>query len=104
VDGTLDRLVATGTVLGLFEDWDCMVCERQLHPGDTLVLYTDGITEACNEADEEYGEQRLVEVLERCRELDSHALLGAIVDEVRRFSPLEQQDDITVLVARCRGN
>jgi serine phosphatase RsbU (regulator of sigma subunit) len=58
-------------VLGLFEEWDCAVGERQLRPGDLFVLYTDGVTESFNEAEEEFGEQRLVEaclmIVARCR-------------------------------------
>jgi serine phosphatase RsbU (regulator of sigma subunit)/catechol 2,3-dioxygenase-like lactoylglutathione lyase family enzyme len=103
-DGKLERLHSTATVLGLFKDWDCSVGERRLLGGDTLALYTDGITEAFNDAQEEFGEPRLVEALRRHRELPSRDLLASIVDEVRRFSPREQHDDITLIVAKCRGN
>ena len=75
-----------------------------MSPGDILALYTDGITESFNEAGAEFGEERLVEALRRNRELSSSALLTAIVDEVKKFSPLEQHDDITLIVARCRQN
>lgn len=44
--GDVERLPATATVLGLFEDWDCSVAECELASGDVLVIYTDGITEA----------------------------------------------------------
>lgn len=73
-----------------------------IYSGDLLALYTDGITESFNAAEEEFGEQRLVEALRHHRELPSSALLAAIVDEVRQFSPLEQHDDITLIVARGR--
>ncbi len=102
-DGSLERLPSTCTVLGLFQDWQCSIGERRLCPGDTLVLYTDGITEAFNPAGEEFSEQRLVEALRRHRELPSQALLESVVNEVRRFSPQEQHDDITLIVARCRA-
>jgi serine phosphatase RsbU (regulator of sigma subunit) len=102
VDHTVERLDATGTVLGLFEDWDCEMGERTIYSGDMLALYTDGITEAFNHAEEEFGEERLVEVLHRHRELPSTALLDAVVEEVRRFSPQEQRDDVTMIVAKCR--
>jgi serine phosphatase RsbU (regulator of sigma subunit)/catechol 2,3-dioxygenase-like lactoylglutathione lyase family enzyme len=101
-DHTVERLDATGTVLGLFEDWDCEMGERKICSGDMLALYTDGITEAFNHAEEEFGEERLVEVLHRHRELPSTALLDAVVAEVRRFSPQEQRDDVTMIVAKCR--
>jgi len=101
-DNSLERLNSTGTVLGLFEEWDCSIGESQMSPGDILALYTDGITESFNAAGEEFGEERLVEALRRNRELSSSVLLAAIVDEVKKFSPLEQHDDITLIVARCR--
>lgn len=100
-DDTLERLDSTCTVLGLFKEWDCSIGERRLLPGDTLALYTDGITESFNDADEEFGEQRLIEALWRNRELSSQELLPAVVDDVRRFSPREQHDDITLIVAKC---
>jgi len=100
-DNSLERLIATATIMGAFKDWDCSLDECQLAPGDTLVLYTDGITESFNPADEEFGEVRLVEALRRHRHLPSQAMLTAIVDEVRHFSPHEQHDDITLILARC---
>lgn len=103
-DHTLERLDSTCTVLGLFEDWDCAFEERQLLPGDTLALYTDGITESFNAADEEFGEQRLIAALRRHQALPCQTLLRELVNEVRTFSPREQQDDITLIVARCREN
>jgi serine phosphatase RsbU (regulator of sigma subunit) len=103
-DNTLERLDSTATVLGLFKDWDCSIGERRLFPGDTLALYTDGITEAFNPAEEDFGEHRLIAALRRHRELPSQSLLASIVDEVRQFSPHEQHDDITLIVAKCRSH
>ena len=103
-DCSVERLDATATVLGIFKDWDCEIGECQLHPGDTLALYTDGITESYNSADEQFGEQRLIEALQRHCEVCSQAALAAIVDEVQRFSPHEQHDDITLIVAKHRGS
>jgi serine phosphatase RsbU (regulator of sigma subunit) len=102
-DNTIERLDSTATVLGLFPEWDCSIGERQLLLGDIFTLYTDGITESFNDADEEFGERRLIAALRRHRELPSSALLAAIVDEVRLFSPKEQHDDITLIVARRVG-
>lgn len=101
-DGALEWLESTCTVLGLFHDWECSMSECQLFPGDTLVLYTDGLTEAFNEAGEEFGEHRLVETMQRHRELASSHLLASVVSDVQQFSPGEQHDDITLIVARCR--
>ena len=89
-------------MLGLFEEWNCSIQERQLLPGDTLALYTDGITESSNDAGEEFGEQRLSEALRRHQGLPAQRLLASVVDEVRHFNPNEQQDDITLIIANCR--
>jgi serine phosphatase RsbU (regulator of sigma subunit)/predicted enzyme related to lactoylglutathione lyase len=99
-DDSLERLASTCTVLGLFDKWDCSMGESRLLPGDTLALYTDGVTESFNDAGEEFGEERLVEALRRRRESSSQDSLAAIVDEVRQFSPREQGDDITLIVAK----
>jgi len=102
-DSTVERLHSTCTVLGVFKEWDCAVEECGLFPGDTLVLYTDGVTESFSESGEEFGEPRLIEALRRNCELTARGLLEALVDEVRRFSPNEQHDDITVIVGKCGG-
>jgi serine phosphatase RsbU (regulator of sigma subunit)/predicted enzyme related to lactoylglutathione lyase len=103
-DNTLERLDSTCTVLGLFQEWDCAIEERRLFAGDILALYTDGVTDSFNEAGEEFGERQLIETLRRHRELSAQVMLAAIVDEVQRFSPHEQHDDITLIVAKCRGD
>jgi serine phosphatase RsbU (regulator of sigma subunit) len=100
-DDTLERLESTSTVMGLFEQWDCVIEERELYPGDTLLLYTDGATECSNHAGEEFGEERLLETLKQHRELSSQELLAAVTGRVRQFSPYEQADDITLMVAKC---
>jgi serine phosphatase RsbU (regulator of sigma subunit)/uncharacterized glyoxalase superfamily protein PhnB len=101
-DGALERLNSTATVLGLFPEWSCSVEECMLRNGDVLALYTDGITEAFNSAEEEFGEQRLTELLRQHRELTAQAMLTAILDEVQQFSAQKQHDDITLIVAKCR--
>src|SRR2546430_9196734 len=62
-DSSIEKLDSTCTVLGLFKEWDCSITERRLFSGDTLVLYTDGITESFNAAEEEFGEERLIDTL-----------------------------------------
>ena len=101
-DSTVEELESTATVLGLFETWSCSIEERQLVPGDALALYSDGITESANDKGKESGEPRLIEGLERHRELPAEALLASVVDEVRQFSSGDQQDDITLIIAKCR--
>ena len=101
-DESLERLESTATVLGVFKKWDCTISETQISSGDVLALYTDGITESFNDAGEEFGEERLTAALCRHRSLSSADLLNAVVDEVRQFSPREQHDDITLIVAKSR--
>ncbi|PYT80405.1 MAG: hypothetical protein DMG41_37100 [Acidobacteria bacterium] len=97
----LERLGATCTVVGLFEKWDCTMEERELAPGDAVLLYTDGVTEALNGEGEEFGEERLLEAARQHRELSPPELLSAVADQARRFSPHDQTDDITLIVAKC---
>jgi serine phosphatase RsbU (regulator of sigma subunit) len=99
----VDRLEPTATVLGLFDNWTCSVAETALAPGDMLVLYTDGVTEATNLQGEEFGECRLIGTLRLHADLPAPAVLQAIETAVQQFSQGEQADDITVVVARCKA-
>jgi len=102
-NGKVERLESTATVLGLFPEWECEGGERRLDPGDALALYTDGITEAFSPDGEEYGEARLVETLRRHRKATPREVVAAAVEDVRGFNAGEQQDDITLIVARRRN-
>jgi len=85
----------------LFETWQCEIAEVQLAPGDTLVLYTDGITEATNADGEEFGESHLLNTLASHSHLPVKYLLQTVVGAVQQFSSgNEQQDDITLVIAR----
>ncbi len=101
-NGNLERLHPTSTVLGLFAEWDCSLNEVQLFPTDVLALYTDGVIDAVNQKGHEFGEQRLIDALHRSSQLPANRIVTEIVDEVQRFSPQEQYDDITLIVAKCR--
>jgi serine phosphatase RsbU (regulator of sigma subunit) len=103
-DGSIERLDSTAPVVGLFADWECPTAERQLVPGDTFAIYTDGITESFNDREEEFGEQRLIDALRRHRQLCPRDVISAVFNEVRQFSPREQYDDYTLIVAKCRDD
>jgi phosphoserine phosphatase RsbU/P len=98
----IERLCATATVLGLFDEWQCNVAETELAPNDILAICTDGVLEAANPAGEEFGEEGLVNVL-RARQCQSaQALLDSVITAVKEFAPGDQADDITLLVAKAK--
>jgi catechol 2,3-dioxygenase-like lactoylglutathione lyase family enzyme len=102
-DGTVERLGATSTVIGLFEAWSCSIRESSLGPGDTFALYTDGVTESPNALEEEFGEDRLVSALRSHSMKSACAIAKAIVNDVEHFGASEQFDDITLIIARNVG-
>jgi serine phosphatase RsbU (regulator of sigma subunit) len=104
-DGDVERLNATATVLGLFEDWDCTVVECELSGGDVLVIYTDGISEAGERDDgtgEEFGEERLLAAIRKYQQRSAEEILDGILREVQQFSPDQQADDMTLIVTESR--
>lgn len=101
-DDSCQRLDSTATLLGLFHAWECSIAEFQLYPGDILALYTDGVTEACSEAGEEFGENSLLESLRRYRNAPCQTALAEITNEIRSLNSHEQQDDITLILAKCQ--
>jgi serine phosphatase RsbU (regulator of sigma subunit) len=99
-DGDIARLTVGGLVLGVMGGIPYDEGTITLDPGDTLFLYTDGITEAQNARDEEFGEQRLIQLLLEMRHLPPDDLLDIVFEEANRFAAggLLQQDDATMLV------
>lgn len=99
--GEVEWLESTATVLGVFDDWDCALGRTALAPGDVLLAYSDGVTEA--EGDEGlFGNERLVEAV-RARRADGP---GAIVDEVlarvQAFEDGPPTDDLTLMAMQVR--
>ncbi len=101
-DGKLEHLAATATVVGMFEEWECSIEEVQTAPGDTLLLFTDGMTEAMNDEGEQFGVARLVETVHAYRHLPISSLFSIIVATVQQFSGRQQEDDRTLVIARVR--
>lgn len=101
-NGTLERLASTSTVIGLFPKWECVTRRITLAPGDILVIYTDGVTEANDALENEFGEKRLIELVRGKLGESPAQLLGSIQEAVQKFSAGEQTDDLTLVVARAR--
>jgi serine phosphatase RsbU (regulator of sigma subunit) len=99
--GSVDRLRATATVIGLFEKWECEARETQLQPGDLLAVFSDGVTEAML-GEEEFGEPRLLEQLRDAGHLPAEQVVTAVFNAVQQFSAGNQSDDLTLVVARAR--
>jgi sigma-B regulation protein RsbU (phosphoserine phosphatase) len=87
-------------MLGAFEELDCAEDEVTLHLGDTLLLYSDGVTEASNPAGDEFGEDRLVRTLRESGAPTARDLTREIVEAVSQFSGAARMDDITVVAIR----
>ena len=100
-DGSVQRLAATATVIGLFEHWECSVEQICIAPGDLLVIFSDGITEETRN-EEEYGEARLIQELQACRHLPVNEIVQTIFARVQEFSAGAQSDDLTLLIAKAR--
>ena len=96
-DGRLEKLSSGGTVLGVFPDAAYDEAELPLLPGDRLLFYTDGITEARDSAGEEFGDDGLAELLVKHRALGAAALHSTILDHVAAFAADGFQDDATII-------
>ena len=98
---TLTRLEASGPALGLISAGQFTTHDITLEPGALLVAYTDGVSEARNEDDDEFGDERLASLLAAHGQMPAAQLCSGILDAVRRHRGSRQdQDDVTVLVVR----
>lgn len=102
--GGLTRLESTGVPLGLFCEVEYSVEKAHVAPGETLFLYTDGVSEARSVKQEEYGEGRLAQVLSRCHSLPPRELIHACLEDLAAFrSGAPLTDDLTMLAIRRRA-
>ena len=97
-DGGVERLDAGGTVLGLFPDSRYDQGHVALNPGDRVVFFTDGITEARSRSDEEFGDDRLVSLAAEHRACSAPALQARLVGAVDAFTGGRFLDDATLIV------
>jgi hypothetical protein len=98
------RLDRGGPVLGLLGEAAYEASTIAVSPGDLLVMYSDGLVEASNAAGEEYGEERLMELLQQRAGQSPSQLRDAILDAWAAFaSPDQPQDDLTIAIIRFAG-
>ena len=96
-----ERLTIGGPILGILDGVPYTKGEHYLKDGDVLVLFSDGVTEATNQKDEMFEEERLLEALSRTSELEASAVINLVLNTVDSFTAqCEQADDISVVIVR----
>ncbi|MDP9485959.1 MAG: PAS domain S-box protein, partial [Actinomycetota bacterium] len=102
-DGSVEEVGCSGRVLGVFPDAELQDTPLRLMPGEVLVLYTDGVTEARSPDGEFFGEERLRALLRSCAGLEAGAFASRIKGVVLEFQEGYPRDDLAILVLRVRG-
>ena len=102
-DGTARFEERGGVPLGMFRDTRYYEYFETIEPGQMLVLYTDGVTEAMNSAGEEYGRERLVDAVRQARELTAHEIIDFVHRDVIEWTEgLGAHDDVTFFIIKAR--
>jgi sigma-B regulation protein RsbU (phosphoserine phosphatase) len=100
--GAIERLSNGGLPLGMWADKTYESGNLSLQPGDWLVIFTDGVVEAVNQQDEEYGEERLLNVLQAGASATPDQLLRRVMSDLDTFvGPTSQHDDITCMLVKA---
>jgi len=104
-DGSIERLAEGGMVLGIFAGACFEQKTTRFDPGDTLVLYSDGVVEACPaNTEDEFGEERLVRIVRESGALDLQRVIERVMEELKAWSgDGSYADDVTIMLARRRG-
>ena len=99
--GQAEYLMSRGIVLGAIEPIHLEEQETEMGPGDVLVLYTDGVTEAINRAEEDFGEERLAEVVRQVHAQSPADIINSIIAAVTAFAgDMQQFDDFALVVLK----
>jgi sigma-B regulation protein RsbU (phosphoserine phosphatase) len=99
--GTVEQLASGGLPLGIKRDADYREGRTQMQPGDVLVIYSDGVTEACSPSGEEFGPTRLYEVVSRNIEASAAGIRDRIESSLTKFSQgTSAADDITLVIVK----
>jgi sigma-B regulation protein RsbU (phosphoserine phosphatase) len=101
-NGEVVELSQGGYAVGMFRDSAYEEASVYLSPKDMLLLYTDGITEAFNDDEDEFGYKRMREAVTLGKDLSSKEIIQSIVDAVKKFkAPEKQLDDLTMILIKC---
>jgi sigma-B regulation protein RsbU (phosphoserine phosphatase) len=100
-NGTASELNAAGAVLGQFPDWVYEQSDLQLRPGDTLMMFTDGLVEAGDQHNEPFGEERLIEIAREHRGSGAEALKDRLMQAASEHCGGHFQDDASMIVLRA---
>lgn len=102
-NGDIEYLEEGGLILGAFTGTTYKTSKLELYKDDVLVIYTDGLSEAMNEHEEEYGEQRLIETAREARSRPAQFICGHLIKNVRQFaSESTEMDDMTLVVVKAK--
>jgi sigma-B regulation protein RsbU (phosphoserine phosphatase) len=101
-DGTSFELGASGAVLGQFPDWVYEQSEVRLHGGDMLLLFTDGLVEACNPADEPFGEDGVSRIARESLSCGAEGVMKALIGAASEHCGGHFQDDASLIVLKAR--
>ena len=99
----IEELSTGGTVVGMFPEMNYEEATVELRPGDVLLAFTDGVPEAHNPENEEFGEERLQQVLRQTAHLPANEISARLSDEMKDWiRDAEQYDDLTFIVMKVR--
>ena len=100
-DRSIEELSAGGTVIGLFPQSSYEESTVDLHPGDVLIAFTDGLPDVLNPKHEEFGDERLQNLLRRVSDLEVNEIVSRIASELKIWiHDAEQFDDLTFIVMK----
>ena len=104
-NGSIEMMpLSTNCMVGAIDDWDYKSAKSQLGVGDTLVMYTDGVNEAFNVDFQEYGDERMEQLLKQQSGKDCRALIDAQMNDVKAFAgEAPQSDDITIMALKRKA-
>ena len=97
-NGSVERLATTGLVLGVSPDWNYACGQVAAGSGDRLVCFTDGITEALSPDGDEFGDDRLVDLIRANRTVSADALATTLADSLAAWTGGSAQDDATLII------